>query len=84
MEHAFKKLLDKNFECIEYKFRYDKFILIAESIAKEVKCLFCGKFSFKIHSMYQREIQDIPMQDKQTILLLNTRKLYTQNFFREI
>ena len=29
--------------------------------------------------MYQREIQDIPMQDRQTILLLNARKMFCTN-----
>ena len=33
----------------------------------------------KVHSVYQREIQDIPMPDKQTILLLNTRKMFCLN-----
>ena len=74
MEQAFIKLLDKNLVCADYKIRDDKFILFAESDAREVKCPFCGSPSSKIHSVYQREIQDIPMQDKQTILLLNTRK----------
>lgn len=35
--------------------------------------------SGKVHSVYQREIQDIPMQDKQTVLLLNTRKMFCLN-----
>lgn len=79
MEQAFIKLLDKNLLCTDYKIRNDKVVLIAESDAKDVKCHFCGSFSSKIHSVYQREIQDIPMQDKQTILLLNTRKIFCLN-----
>ena len=79
MEQAFIKLLDKNLVCTDYKIEDDKFVLIAKLDVKEVKCPFCGSFSSKIHSVYQREIQDIPMQDKQTILLLNTRKIFCLN-----
>ena len=42
-------------------------------------CPYCGKVSSKIHSVYQREIQDIPIQNKQTIVLLNTRKMFCSN-----
>lgn len=79
MEQAFIKLLDKNLVCTDYQIRGDKFVLIAESDKKEVICPFCGNLSSKIHSVYQREIQDIPMRDKQTILLLKTRKIFCLN-----
>lgn len=79
MEQAFIKLLDENLECMSYKFKDDKFVLTVKSNKKEVKCPFCGNVSSKIHSVYQREIQDIPMQDKQTILLLNTKKMFCLN-----
>ena len=42
-------------------------------------CPYCGSISSRTHSVYQREIQDIPMQDKQTILLLNIRKMFCVN-----
>ena len=42
-------------------------------------CPYCGSISPRTHSVYQREIQDIPMQNKQTILLLNTRKMFGTN-----
>ena len=79
MEQTFIKLLDKNLVCVDYRFIEDKFILFAKSNETEVKCLFCGSVFSKVHSVYQREIQDIPMQDKQTILLLYTRKMFCLN-----
>ena len=79
MEQTFIKLLDKNLVCTNYKIRDDKVVLTAESDVKEVKCPFCGCVSSKVHSIYQREIQDIPMHDKQTILLLNIRKIFCLN-----
>ena len=79
MKQAFIQNLDKNLKCVEYKIKKEKFILIAESIETDVKCPFCGETSSKIHSIYQREIQDIPIQDKQAIILLNTRKMFCLN-----
>lgn len=79
MEQAFVKLLDKNLECIDYKLKNDKIILLAKSAKKNVRCPYCGCISDKVHSQYQREIQDIPMLDKQTILLLSTRKMFCLN-----
>ncbi len=32
-----------------------------------------------VHSTYQREIQDLPIQDKQVILLVDTRKFFCYN-----
>ena len=32
-----------------------------------------------VHSTYQREIQDLPIQDKQVILLVDTRKMFCKN-----
>ncbi len=79
MEQAFEKLLDENLECTDYKLKEDKIILLVESVKKSVCCPYCGCISNKVHSEYQREIQGIPMQDKQTILLLNTRKIFCLN-----
>ena len=45
----------------------------------QILCPYCGTFSSKVHSVYQREIQDIPLQDRQTILLLSTRKMFCMN-----
>lgn len=79
MEQAFVKLLDENLECIDYKLKKDKIILLVKSPKKSVCCPYCGCISNKAHSEYKRGIQDIPMQDKQTILLLNKRKMFCLN-----
>ena len=36
MEQAFVKLLDENLECIDYKLKNDKIILLAKSSKKSV------------------------------------------------
>lgn len=68
MEQKFIKLLNENLECFDYRLKDDKIFFSARSTKKEVCCPYCGQISGKIHFVYQREIQDIPMQDKQTIL----------------
>ena len=41
----------------------------------ELECPFCGRKTPKVHSIYEREIQDLPMQGKKVILLVDTRKM---------
>ncbi|PWJ48108.1 transposase family protein [Faecalicatena contorta] len=79
MENAMVKLLDSDLECMDCKIKKDRIILAVSSSKTTVPCPYCGQASSKIHSVYQREIQDIPMHDKQTILLLNTRKMFCTN-----
>ena len=42
-------------------------------------CPYCGKESKRIHSRYQREIQDLPIQGKKVVLLVSTRKFFCDN-----
>ena len=42
-------------------------------------CPYCGEKSNKVHSTYEREIQDLPMQNKKVILLVKTRKMFCHN-----
>lgn len=49
------------------------------STKKVAVCPFCGYISSKVHSIYQREIQDISVQDKQVVLLFDTRKMFCDN-----
>lgn len=75
----FIKLLDQNYELIQYHIKDKTVVFNIQSCKKELKCPFCGSKTMQIHSMYQREIQDLPLQDKQVILLVNTRKMFCNN-----
>ncbi|WP_349948567.1 transposase family protein [Lacrimispora sp. BS-2] len=79
METKIIKLLDSSLECIDCKIKDDKIILHIYSTKQKLICPYCGNASSKIHSVYQRELQDIPLHEKQTILLLDTRKVYCDN-----
>lgn len=80
MEQELIKALDKDLECFDFKIKKDKIIMEIHSTQKVVVCPFCGYVSSRVHSIYQREIQDISVQDKQLILLLDTRKMFCDNF----
>jgi len=73
------KSLSMNLECIEYKSKEDRFVFTVASTETDVLCPYCNKPSSKVHSMYQREIQDLPIQDRQVILLINSRKMFCTN-----
>ena len=75
----FIKLLDPDYELIQYRIKENKVIFHIASTITELECPFCGSKTSKVHSIYQREIQDLPMQGKKVILLVDTRKMRCMN-----
>ena len=75
----FIKLLDPAYELIQYRIKEDKVIFHIASTITELECPFCGSKTSKVHSIYEREIQDLPMQGKKVILLVDTRKMRCMN-----
>lgn len=73
------KLLNQDYELVRYRMIDKKVIFHIKSSKKELACPFCGSKSMHVHSTYQREIQDLPVQDKQVILLVDTRKFFCYN-----
>ena len=60
----FIKLLDPAYELIQYRIKEDKVIFHIASTITELECPFCGRKTSKVYSIYEREIQDLPMQGK--------------------
>ena len=75
----FIKLLDPAYELIQYRIKENKVIFHIASTITELECPFCGSKTSKVHSIYQREIQDLPMQNRKVILLVKTRKMFCSN-----
>lgn len=73
------KLLDEKLECTSYKIEDKRILIEAHYDTSDSICPFCGAVSTKVHSRYIREIQDLPIQNKQVIILLTTRKLFCSN-----
>ena len=75
----FIKMLNEDYELVRYKIKETKIIFEVASSKKSCTCPYCGMLSSRVHSNYQREIQDLPILNKQTILLVNTRKMFCDN-----
>lgn len=73
------KMLDSNLSYIGHTIKDDKLIISVESKNKEVKCPFCGELSTKVHSIYHKKFQDLPVMNKKVIIELNTRKMFCGN-----
>lgn len=75
----FIKLLNQDYELVQYQIKDSTIIFHIQSSKEELKCPFCGSKSVSVHSVYQREIQDLPIQDRRVILLVDTRKMFCKN-----
>ena len=79
MTNEIIKSLSINLECINYQVKKNQYIFEVQSVLSIIECPYCGSKTAKVHSFYQRELQDIPIQNKQTVLLVNTRKMVCSN-----
>lgn len=77
--NKFIKDLDNNYDLDEYKLKGNVAIFKISSRMQEVECHYCGVISMSIHSTYEREIQDLPVMGKNTVLLVKTRKMFCYN-----
>ena len=71
--------LDSNYKLIRYRNKPDTIVFEIANEVKEAKCPYCGAVSSRVHSSYQREIQDLPIQNKKVVLLVSTRKFFCDN-----
>lgn len=73
------KDLDNNYRLDAFRNKADKIIFEISSEISTANCPYCGKESKRIHSRYQREVQDLPIQGKKVVLLVSTRKFFCDN-----
>lgn len=73
------QLLDINYELYDCRVKDSDIITEIGSKTNRFFCPYCGHPSDKVHSRYQREVQDLPIQGKRVILLIATRKLFCYN-----
>lgn len=67
--------LDKNYRISETRVKDTEIILYISSIKETLRCPYCGKESKKVHSHHTRKIQDLPIADRRTVLIVATRKM---------
>lgn len=72
--------MGQNYKLDNFRIKKDTVVFENSSVLKDVVvCPYCGQSSSKVHSRYQREMQDLPMQNKKVILLVRTRKMFCVN-----
>lgn len=75
----FVKSLDPKLDYLTHETYEEKIIITVESSLHETICPYCSKTSSRVHSTYQREFQDLPLQDKQVTIILNNKKYFCDN-----
>jgi transposase len=73
------KLLDENLALEKYEIADDTIYLYVKSIRTEAVCPYCNSVSDKVHSQYERSFQDLPIQGKKTVIVINNRKMFCIN-----
>ena len=63
------KDLDYNYRLDAFRNKADKIIFEISSEISTANCPYCGKESKRIHSIYQREIQDLPYKERRLFYL---------------
>ena len=77
--NEFIRELGEEYILDDYKVKKDIVVFHISSRCEELVCPYFGEKSNKVHSTYEREIQDLPMQNKKVILLVKTRKMFCGN-----
>ena len=72
-------LLDKDLIYDGHEIVDGNFVIIAHSGNPVCKCRYCGEGSSSVHSVYQRSVQDLPIQGCTTTLVLTARKMFCKN-----
>lgn len=75
----FIKLLDENLEYAKHKIIDDTIYIHVNSNRTKITCSYCGTASERCHSKYEKQFQDLPIQGKKSILILNNRKMFCDN-----
>jgi len=73
------KLLNENLDYLSHEIKDDCYYIKVASNRKETRCPFCGAVSEKTHSTYERTFQDLPIQGKKVIIVLDNRKIFCNN-----
>ena len=71
--------LDKNYRLSDTRITDSEIILYIASAQKQFCCPYCGTMTDRVHSYHTREIQDLPISERKTILIVTTRKMKCMN-----
>ena len=72
-------LHSSHFTLLHTERKPEKLVFMLESRAKRCRCPCCHKYSYNIHSKYQRHFKDLPCFANKTHIQLIARKFYCRN-----
>jgi transposase len=73
------KLLSENLEYVSHEIINDTIYIRVKSIREILVCPYCNGTSDKVHSLYERSFQDLPIQGKKVVIFINNRKMFCKN-----
>lgn len=68
-----------HFKLNHVEIKPDALTLILESRSKRCRCPLCNKYSYQVHSKYQRHLKHLPCFAYKTVIQLIARKYYCRN-----
>ena len=75
------KMLCKSLSYVKHEIVGDTIFIFVRSLKKSVNCPYCARSSSKVHSLYKRSFQDLPIQDKKVVYVLKNRKFFCHNSY---
>jgi transposase len=73
------KLLDENLEYESHETIENTIYIYVKSTRKIVNCPYCKQSSQKVHSLYAKSFQDLPIQGKKVTIIIKNRKMFCTN-----
>ena len=72
-------MLDSNLKLNSYEIMDGTIYLHVESTKQALQCPLCGAISTRVHSHYERSFQDLPIQGKKVVVIIDNRKMFCDN-----
>ena len=72
-------LLDENLIYLDHQIYDDHIEILVYSNREEAVCPKCGTVSSRVHSIYERSFQDLPIQGKKVLIRIENRKFFCDN-----
>lgn len=76
---AIIKMLDKSLDYVSHELIDETLYINVVSNKETLRCPECGSETTKVHSRYKKSFQDLPIQGKKVILVLNNRNMFCVN-----
>ena len=73
------EMIDENLEYERHEIEEAGIKIYVKSKRREVECPFCGEKSRKVHSVYERRFQDLPIGGKKVEIVIANRKYFCRN-----